>query len=168
MPSKKLISVRKDMKNLMDNEGYDTIIGIDPSIVKTGYSVFKGFDLVKYGVLLRKDDIESSFIKLLEEFDAKKTVIVIEKPEFLGANGIGALTGSVVPLSYIGGYFIGVSRIMGFRVLKITPTAWKGQLPKMITTKKVNSILKLDLGWTGQDSDKADAIAIVLRCQSIF
>ena len=164
MPSKKLLELR----NTIASKDYNYLVAVDPSCRRAGYAVFAHCSkLIESGNMIGDSEkIINEFIKICKTVNGI-VLFVFEKPEFYGPTSLGAQTGSVIPLARIEGILLGAAKSFG-DVFELTPREWKGQLPKKITTKKVNEICNMILKSTGKNSDEADAIVIGLRVLGEF
>lgn len=178
MPSKILISIREKITEI----GPRFLVTIDPSIIKTGIAVFSGGKLLNAvtvsasassrGIGEESDKAEYDLLQRILRFIkreigvSKEVIFILEKPMHFGngsARGSAAASsGRIGKLYRIEGIICGMLRMeYGYlAVMEITPLEWKGNLPKEVTTRKVNETHGLELMSTGTDSDKADAIAI--------
>jgi hypothetical protein len=125
------------------------VISIDPGLTGTGYAVFGKRGLIRCGVLTAPrgwewydkirwycDELETIYER--QSITARQP-IVLELPEFFQSAG-GQLTArsqALVKLSMLTG---AIHYCLGVGVL-ITPTKWKGQLPKEVVVKRLRKRL---------------------------
>lgn len=163
-----------------------TLISIDPATHYTGYGVYeeakiqnsgKDFILSRFGLIrpTRQKDlwtdrarvITMKFIQLLMQI--KPTLCGIEYPEFQGGDRgyTAARRGDILMIAFLCGrlcdawdsYAISMRDPQIQPPALITPTQWKGQLPKPITVERVNEFFGLEL-TNGIENNIADAIGL--------
>jgi len=166
MASKKLEAARKLVK--ARKKGF--LLCLDPSVSKTGVALFS---LEEKKIIWSRTISGSSTTIVAEIFSILKAVsnnrkeskiVCIENPTYYGGRGEAAHSSGRIGVLYrIAGIFYGLGIATQWECIELTPLEWKGNLPKAITTKKINRIYGLELNPTGTDSDEADAIAIGSR-----
>ena len=90
-------------------------------------------------------------------------MVCIEEPRVFHSPGghAVALAGALEKLFFTVAYISCSLRIVyGCDVLYIPVSNWKGQLPKQLTTMRVNRKYNLSLNWRTKEHNAADAIAM--------
>ena len=147
------------------------MIGIDPGLGGTGFAIADGYRFIHGETFnvsttikhlsLRADFIAKSVVySALEHDNTNDRKALIEYPEFYtGRVGIScASTGGLIKLAYLVGYISSALVKVGYRVELITPNDWKGNIPKHISTNRIQSIIKYPV-----DSHLADAVGLILH-----
>lgn len=92
----------------------------------------------------------------------KHLTVIIELPTNFHTPGgqAASLSGALLKLGFTAGAIAGACQTCVDRVHMIPVNMWKGQLPKQLTTKRVNKKYKLSLNWMNKENNEADAIAL--------
>ena len=143
------------------------IIAVDIGTRQLGWSLFTNGEYYRSGVLKSSkinwvENIERIYYKLkivIEKYNID--TFIFEKPEFwmYGKGITGATSGSIVKLSVSLGAFLSiVFNQANKKIILIEAKKWKGQLPKRVTMKRINKIIKKDI----KNDNESDAIGIGL------
>ena len=146
------------------------LLSVDPGVEGTGWAYFRN-GIFKYAGTITpqgRDDqwvermysVANRFQSLVELYPGLDYV-VMECPAFHGgvAGMVVASSGSLVKLSLLTGALLNICRAKGFTPTLTKPAEWKGQLPKDVTKKRCEEILKTKLDGTDH---ACDAIGIGL------
>jgi len=110
------------------------LLAIDPGNV-TGFALFEGKDLVTCGVLT-KDQAKSRV------FDNVDT-LVIERPKIYPGARQEVPPDDLITLAILVGEIKALYRLSGVETEEVLPYAWKGQLPKDISHKRIKKCLNM-------------------------
>jgi hypothetical protein len=142
---------------------------IDPGIEKTGWAAWHNYQLLEWGLITSRDITSSGWFLIAQSMAGRVANLAVKvravravsefPQEMWGAKGRAALnSGSVKKLAAYVGMIEGRLMAMGVSVSVVEPMAWKGQVGKDITKKRVLR----DYPKVGPDheSDVYDAIGI--------
>ena len=141
---------------------------VDPSLRQCGYAIFREEKLALSGILESSDkNWELAVNEIAHALRSKAnmngvTLVGIEMPtQFHSPGGHAALhSGAVGKLFYTVGYLTAFLEENAMSVIHIPVGYWKGQLPKQLTTQRINRRYNLQLNWKSKENNQADAIAI--------
>lgn len=161
------------------------VMGIDASTKCTGYSIFKGKELITYGKIPVREDIEDWRHRILFMFDELEKLIdeynvdtmVVETPVKCGGKSmvtmqiLFTLNGVLLELAHLKNISFVPIEVNGWRkalgLSKDIPKSIKDQRPilKERSIKLANKLYNLDLVWKSptskfNDDDISDAILI--------
>jgi len=152
---------------------FDTFIGIDPAYSgKCGYAVIRGRMLLVHGTFkpsrsLPLEEKVDTFLerieKELQRFLTPTTALAVEYPQPWNTNA--SRKGVLIHLGYVCGRVYEWAKTRVGQVMLITPSQWKGQVPKGVTIRWAKREYGLD-GGTDHEADAtgiADFLAKLLR-----
>jgi len=153
-------------------------ITVDPGLDGTGWAMWDGRDEPEYTGVVRLKPSEKSrywlenshliatkFQAVLNLFRSLDTVYLefpelwMESPKSMAS----AAKGDVFKLCYLTGYLGGLATLKGARVELLTPSKWKGQLPKNIVMERIEQAI----GKTYKNHE-ADAVGMGLSVMKIL
>ena len=146
------------------------MIGIDPGLGGTGLAIAKERNFVygstfgspHKGNIDYKSKIVSDWVAdtVLQYDKVGDNLAVVEYPEFYtGAVGIScASTGGLVKLAFLVGAIVNRLIMYGYRIVLVTPNEWKGNLPKKISTIRIQKLIHFPV-----DNHLADAIGLLMH-----
>lgn len=123
------------------------IVTVDPGLGGTGYAVWnEKWKLLDHGVVVSKEKenwghkaVEIAF--QLSGLLPEDFTLYIELPELHQSPGgmVTARSGALVKLAWFTGFLS--SYLMPLKFNFVTPTSWKGQLPKTVVKERIKKIL---------------------------
>jgi Holliday junction resolvasome RuvABC endonuclease subunit len=159
-------------------------LAVDPGLAGTGtaiwgekpwkdsrallpWSIGNLYSKSKGGFEIRSKSLVDQLIDLMQQFEV--THVYCEMPEFFqsAAGVMVASAGDLQKLTFVVGCYASAAWNHGARFIPITPTEWKGQVPKDAVIRKIEHILPR-IHTIDPQSHSWDAIGIGLYAQGKY
>ena len=147
------------------------ILALDPSILHLGWAYMclhqhRDIVILDSGTIVVPEEYKDeelvkrigANIEALYDLDFDVDTVVIEQPESWGAykSMASSRSGSLLKLELLTGALVGWALTVGLEPILIPVSKWKGQLPKHVTTKRMEKKYERKFAT----SDEADSVGL--------